>query len=333
MLSLATIFGTFNSHKANCEATTRDVSIDTTNDENIRADVDNMVLNISYDFGPVTLDFIASERDIEHFNGTWGWVMGNGPGSNMLEILNNYGDTEASSQEIRLSGMTDSIEWVIGAYAFEEETFESLDVPLFRGVSAPDPAVWPFFYAPDGNGSTVGAAALGAQLYGSRSQAYDVINKNDAFFAEDTWSLNDQWDLTVGARHTKDDRDFTRIQTLFTGDPDPFYFCPGMAAVEVAPGVFFAASDRCRQTVSYSKTTPRIIASYQASDDMMFYGSYSLGYSSGGFNQDTRMRPFLPETADNFEFGMKSDLLGGRCLLYTSPSPRDKRQSRMPSSA
>ena len=25
--------------------------------------------------------------------------------------------------------------------------------------------------------------------------------------------------------------------------------------------------------------------------------------------------------------------LGGTCLLYTSPSPRDKRQSRMPSSA
>ena len=28
-----------------------------------------------------------------------------------------------------------------------------------------------------------------------------------------------------------------------------------------------------------------------------------------------------------------SDELSGRCLLYTSPSPRDKRQSRMPSSA
>ena len=26
-------------------------------------------------------------------------------------------------------------------------------------------------------------------------------------------------------------------------------------------------------------------------------------------------------------------VLGGDCLLYTSPSPRDKRQSRMPSSA
>ena len=30
---------------------------------------------------------------------------------------------------------------------------------------------------------------------------------------------------------------------------------------------------------------------------------------------------------------IKLDALGASCLLYTSPSPRDKRQSRMPSSA
>ena len=312
VLSLATIFGTFSSVRENCIGTTRDVSIDTTNDENIRADVDNVVLNLSYDFGSLTLDSITSKRDIEHFSGTWGWVMGNGPGSNMLEILNNYGDTEAMSQEIRLSGVSDSVEWMVGAYWFEEETDESLDVPLFRDVMAPDPAVWPLFYAPDGAGGTLGAAALGAQLYGSRSQTYDVTNENQAFFAEVTFSLNEKWDLTVGARRTNDDRDFTRIQTLFNGQPDAFYFCPGMPVVELAPGVVAAGSDRCRQTVSYRKTTPRVIASYQASDDVMLYGSYSLGYSSGGFNQDTRMRPYLPETADNYEFGMKSDLLDGR---------------------
>ena len=34
----------------------------------------------------------------------------------------------------------------------------------------------------------------------------------------------------------------------------------------------------------------------------------------------------------NFE-GLKFNKIGITCLLYTSPSPRDKRQSRMPSSA
>ena len=33
------------------------------------------------------------------------------------------------------------------------------------------------------------------------------------------------------------------------------------------------------------------------------------------------------------KFGWKDVILLESCLLYTSPSPRDKRQSRMPSSA
>ena len=313
--AVAVIFGTYNQMQANCEGTTKDVSIDTTNDERATVDVDSLVLNVSYDFGPMTVTSITAQRELEYFNGSWGWVMGNGPGSNFLEILNNPGGTEAFSQELRLSGSTERLDWVLGAYWFEEDTLESLDVPLFRGVLPPDPAVWPFFYAPDGAGGTLGAAALGAQIYGSRNQTHDVTNENEAFFAELTYAITDQWDVTLGARYTSDDRDFTRVQTLVGGAFDPFYFCPGMPTVELAPGVLASASDRCRQTVSYSKTTPRVIVSYQHSSDLMLYGSYSMGYASGGFNQDVRMRSFEPEVAHNFEFGIKSDLLDGRLRL------------------
>ena len=36
---------------------------------------------------------------------------------------------------------------------------------------------------------------------------------------------------------------------------------------------------------------------------------------------------------DDWIWGLALPLLSQACLLYTSPSPRDKRQSRMPSSA
>ena len=36
---------------------------------------------------------------------------------------------------------------------------------------------------------------------------------------------------------------------------------------------------------------------------------------------------------DHIEHIRKNSRIGSICLLYTSPSPRDKRQSRMPSSA
>ena len=43
---------------------------------------------------------------------------------------------------------------------------------------------------------------------------------------------------------------------------------------------------------------------------------------------------FLP-SGETFEYSMKEKSMASVkvCLLYTSPSPRDKRQSRMPSSA
>lgn len=326
---LATIFGVYGDMKANCEGTTKDVSIDNTNNESAKSDVDAYTLRLGYDFESAELTSITSLRKIDNFNGSWGWVMGNGPNVNLLEILNNKSENEIFSQELRLTGSTDNLSWVVGAYLFKEESEESLDVPLLRGVTAPSPADWPFFYAPSPVGGTVGDSAVGAQLYGSRYQAYDVVNKNKAVFAEATYTLNDRWDVTLGARYTEDEREFTRIQTLFGGDFDPAYFCPGMPTVELAPGVVIPGSDRCSQDVSYDKITPRAIVNYQLSDDVMFYASYSVGYSSGGFNQDVRMRAYEPEVSDNYEFGFKSEFFNSKLRVNASAFINDYQNQQL----
>ena len=326
---LATIFGVYGDMKANCESTTKDVSIDNTNNESAKSDVDAYTLRLGYDFEGAELTSITSLRKIDNFNGSWGWVMGNGPNVNLLEILNNKSENEIFSQELRLTGSTDNLSWVVGAYLFKEESEESLDVPLLRGVTAPSPADWPFFYAPSPAGGTVGDSAVGAQLYGSRYQAYDVVNKNKAVFAEATYTLNDRWDVTLGARYTEDEREFTRIQTLFGGDFDPAYFCPGMPTVELAPGVVISGSDRCFQDVSYDKITPRAIVNYQLNDDVMFYASYSVGYSSGGFNQDVRMRAYEPEVSDNYEFGFKSEFFDSKLRVNASAFINDYQNQQL----
>ena len=326
---LATIFGVYGDMKANCESTTKDVSIDNTNNESAKSDVDAYTLRLGYDFEGAELTSMTSLRKIDNFNGSWGWVMGNGPTVNLLEILNNKSENEIFSQELRLTGSTDNLSWVVGAYLFKEESEESLDVPLLRGITAPSPADWPFFYAPSPAGGTVGDSAVGAQLYGSRYQAYDVVNKNKAVFAEATYTLNDRWDVTLGARYTEDEREFTRIQTLFGGDFDPAYFCPGMPTVELAPGVVISGSDRCFQDVSYDKITPRAIVNYQLNDDVMFYASYSVGYSSGGFNQDVRMRAYEPEVSDNYEFGFKSEFFNSKLRVNASAFINDYQNQQL----
>jgi iron complex outermembrane receptor protein len=71
----------------------------------------------------------------------------------------------------------------------------------------------------------------------------------------------------------------------------------------------------CEVKADFNKVTPRVIFSYNATDTLMFYGGWSRGYSSGGFNQDVRARPFDPEISSNWEFGMKSTWADKRVLL------------------
>ena len=308
------IFGSYDSMKGNCRNSSSKHSIDNAPDTNAETEVDSYTLTQTLDLSIGELTLISNKREIESWNGSWGWNYGNGPGisgnANLIDVINNPSEISAESHEIRLSGSSDSLDWVIGAYIFEENATEGIDVPLFRGVLPPPAALWPVFYAPG-----LANIALGTQAFGSRSQGYIVTNENDAVFAEFTYQISDQLDLTVGARRTNDDRYFERWQTLYGGAFDPTYFCPGMPSAEVAPGVVVPLSDRCIQTVSYSETTPRAILSYQQNDDVLIYASYSKGYSSGGFNQDTRMRPFLPEISDNIEIGFKSTLRDGKVRL------------------
>lgn len=313
---IAHVFGIYDNLKANCRGTNRHVSIDNTNNEALTTDVDAFTLTQRYEFDRFTIDAISAYREIDNFNGSWGWVMGSGPGANLLEVLNNDSEHEIFSQELRVSGSTERFNWVAGVYYFKEDSYESVDAPLFRGVRPPTMAEQPLYYAPNPAAppATLGAVAQGTQLFGSRSQAYDVTNENRAIFAEATYAVSDKFDVTAGLRYTEDERKFTRIQTLFTGAFDPTYLCPGMPTIDTPMGPV-ATRDRCHREVEYDEVTPRVILSYDLADDIMLYGSYSVGYSSGGFNQDVRMRRYLPETSDNWELGAKTTLFDGKLRL------------------
>ena len=57
---------------------------------------------------------------------------------------------------------------------------------------------------------------------------------------------------------------------------------------------------------------------------------YELGNSEPNFENLLKFSDFFKISIDKL---LRVDLQTISCLLYTSPSPRDKRQSRMPSSA
>ncbi len=303
--AVANIFGIYDALKENCRSTTKDVSLDTSPNENNTAEKDSITLTQIFETEIGTIESISNYSELDAFNGTWGWVMGNGPGVNFLEIHDDTMTHEQWSQELRLSGSTENMDWVVGLYAFEEDGEATLDVPLFRGVN-PSPLLPP----------ALAAVALQTKLLGSETQGSITNMQNQAVFFEGTYGLSDNLDLTIGARYTEDEREYTRSSKLYEdaaaigmpGTFNLFYACPTM----VTNAFGFATSDRCTRTVEYSETTPRAILSYQQTDDVLFYASYSKGYSSGGFNGDVAMRRFLPETSDNYEFGMKGEFFDNR---------------------
>jgi len=116
-----------------------------------------------------------------------------------------------------------------------------------------------------------------------------------AVFFEADYKLTDALTLTLGGRYTEDEkesRQFGIVNTItdpFTSHPDE----------------------------KWDEFTPRVGLSYNISDDMMLFATYSNGYRSGGFNGRvanlTEARePYDPETVDNYEIGIKSEWLDNR---------------------
>ena len=300
---IAHVFGVFEEIRDTCNATGRYRSTENDPDKN-SVDAYGITLTLDWDLGFAQLTSITGRRDLRERNQSWGWASDTVGSASFLEVLA-FDDTEQDqlSQEIRLAGaaMDGRLDWVAGGYWFEEEAFMPLVVPLFRDVPIPTPAQSPLFYAPAPPAfgvPTFGSLALLTQMFGSRETGFDTTNSSWAAFFEATYDLTDALSATAGVRYTEDDREFVRTQTLLNNVADPTLVCPEGAP----PG----PNGRCERSKRFTETTPRVILSYRLTNEVMAYGGWSKGYSSGGFNQDVRMRSYEPEVSKNWEAGIKS---------------------------
>ena len=115
-----------------------------------------------------------------------------------------------------------------------------------------------------------------------------------AVFFEVDYDINEQFKLTVGGRYIDEEKNSRACQ-----GGGPF---PDCAVLDT-----FAKK-------SWTKFTPKVALSYQQSDNVLYYASFSEGYRSGGFNgrwgnQFSAVRPYKPETVTNIEVGVKSTLM------------------------
>lgn len=137
--------------------------------------------------------------------------------------------------------------------------------------------------------------------------------QTDSFagYAQGTYHLDTRWSLTLGGRYTKDDKTANVYRFMYLG-----FKHPRQSANKIATQSDFNGDE------SFSHFSPRLGFEYQANDQLMWYGSYTDGFKSGGFdmrgNQQTNPQanePYQPETVDTVEFGVKSEWLDRRLRL------------------
>lgn len=214
---------------------------------------------------------------------------------NFLHVSNSAKQHQFS-QELQLVGSTDKLggrlNYVLGAYYFDEKASENGFV-------------------------TIGTGLL--QIEGP----IDVRNKNVSFFGQLDWRANDWLGFTLGGRYTSEKKAFDARQTDHAGFSYDLFNCP--VTVPVCPGIlgFPDPNDPLRvyppntPDRKFHNFSPKLGVQIHASEDVMFYASYTAGYKVGGWStrlqNPTNVAPtFDDEKAKTYEAGVKTTLLDRR---------------------
>jgi len=200
-------------------------------------------------------------------------------------------DLDSYSQEIRFTSSDEGrVRWIAGAYYVHTDRFISTGNMVDTGNG-----VFPVYEEPRFGGNNPSATFL------ADSQDNDAW----AVFADVTFELSDKFELDTAVRYDEDKREnTTETPTAFLPDP--------------------SASEGEVRTHTWSETQPKVTLRYKPNEDVTFFGGWSRGFRSGGFNQtgvgavaDANGIAgvndlFEAEVADTWEVGFKGQFLDGR---------------------
>lgn len=198
-------------------------------------------------------------------------------------FLNEFSDTY--SAEVRLVGDYDWLKFTAGIYYFSEREFVEnravLNSVLVGGAFQPVQGIW-------------ANADLGTDAW--------------AGFVQATFEITNRLSVTAGLRYSDEQRtdrndqrqvDFVR----------PF---PPLAPFQNVPG-FPRSAD-----ISFNSLDPRISVEYKFTPDIFAYATFTTGFKSGGFNYGNNQAPFLPETIEAYEIGLRTSFFDNRLRFNAS---------------
>ncbi len=285
-------------------------------------------LNLKYDFGPrVSLTSITAytHRNIlvvRDAGALTSSITGGSIGlpQNIYALdapLDDSTNSKVWTQELRLSGGSDRIKWLVGGFYSKNKRHYAQD--LF--VAGFDTLAAPILGAP--YGFTKGLLAPKDHLFWS-TLSYDL--KQYAAFGEATVSVGPQLALTAGLRYYNFDEKRAQIfDGIFAQDST------GTALLS-QPG-----------STKANGVAPRFIASYKVSEALTLNAQASRGFRLGGINDPLNLplctrqdsitfsghNSWKDEKAWNYEVGAKSQVAGGRASINLSAFYMDIRDLQL----
>ena len=254
-------------------------------------------------------------------------------GTNRLDLYVDSTNTESNSsvyQEFKFNGSTDRLDWVAGASYFKESADQTSEVNTY--TDAVDTIVRNLGMAPTPTGTLFGYVDQQLQAFGipvtlmghhwNERFTNTADTRAYALFGDVIWHATDRLNLTFGLRYTRDEKDFSWLNTQRSAptldaaldqlDAMGFFALAGIPretfVFDVAfidPPAMLNKGVLNKTSQSWTDLSPRFVVDYHFNDDTMGYASLAKGYKAGGFNSLQIDSEFDNEDVWNFETGIK----------------------------
>jgi len=188
------------------------------------------------------------------------------------------------SQELQMVGTADRLDYALGLYYFSDDG----ENRSYRRAAQP-------------------IGGIDAINYDNGTEAWAVYTQMT--YRPDI--LDDKLAFTLGYRYTSESKD---VKYLYESAGRQFVPGPYPGTYRTNPDYTGALAPvdgkyGVKQSEDFDKDTGTLSVAYDVSEDTNTYLSWSRGYRSGGFNGEVFGDSYKPETIDQYEIGVKSDLI------------------------